>query len=101
MKRSKIALALAFSTTTLLLSACNDSNDDYVGVNPDQSYISESTYSKDQVTGAKSIKVMTYNMVNVQGNSQSDCNGDVSKSLSTRRWLSCCGLGARNSGCWR
>ena len=62
MKRSKIALALAFSTTTLLLSACNDSNDDYVGVNPDQSYISESTYSKDQVTGAKSIKVMTYNM---------------------------------------
>lgn len=67
MKRSKIALALAFSTTTLLLSACNDSNDDYFGVNPDQTYISESTYSKDQVTGAKSIKVMTYNMVNVQG----------------------------------
>jgi hypothetical protein len=31
MKRSKIALALAFSTTTLLLSACNDSNDDYQG----------------------------------------------------------------------
>jgi hypothetical protein len=50
MKRSKIALALAFSTTTLLLSACNDSNDDYWS-NPDQSYISES-YSKDQVTGA-------------------------------------------------
>ena len=67
MIRSKIALALAFSTTTLLLSACNDSNDDYFGVNPDQTYISESTYSKDQVTGAKSIKVMTYNMVNVQG----------------------------------
>ncbi|MCU4414512.1 prolyl oligopeptidase family serine peptidase [Acinetobacter sp. WU_MDCI_Axc73] len=67
MKRSTIALALAFSATTLLLSACNDSNDDYIGVNPDQSYISESTYNKDQVTGAKSIKVMTYNMVNVQG----------------------------------
>jgi predicted small secreted protein len=29
MKRSKIALALAFSISTLFLTACNDSNDDY------------------------------------------------------------------------
>ncbi|MBK0064872.1 MULTISPECIES: alpha/beta hydrolase family protein [unclassified Acinetobacter] len=67
MKRSKIALALAFSATTLFLSACNDSNDDYIGVNPEQTYISETTYNKDQVTGAASVKVMTYNMVNVLG----------------------------------
>ncbi|WP_151981054.1 lipase family protein [Acinetobacter guerrae] len=67
MKRSKIALALTFSATTLFLSACNDSHDDYFGVNPDQTYISETTYNKDQISSAASVKVMTYNMVNVQG----------------------------------
>ena len=68
MKRSKIALAVAFSATALFLSACNDSNDDYTGVNPDQTYISETPYSAGEtMLNASSTKVMTYNMVNVQG----------------------------------
>lgn len=32
-----------------------------------QTYVSESTYSEDTLTTAASIKVMTYNMENVQG----------------------------------
>ena len=67
MKRSKIALAITLSVSTLFLSACNDDDDDYIGVNPDKTYISEKAYSKDSLEGATSIKVMTYNMANVQG----------------------------------
>lgn len=67
MKRSKIALAITLSISALFLTACNDDDDDYTGVNPDKTYISEKAYSKDSLEGASSIKVMTYNMVNVQG----------------------------------
>lgn len=67
MKRSKIALAITLSVSTLFLAACNDDDDDYIAVNPDKTYISEKAYSKDSLEGASSIKVMTYNMVNVQG----------------------------------
>ncbi|MGB8808373.1 MAG: lipase family protein [Acinetobacter calcoaceticus] len=67
MKRSKIALAITLSVSALFLTACNDDDDDYIGVNPDKTYISEKAYSKDSLSGASSIKVMTYNMVNVQG----------------------------------
>ncbi|WP_127492607.1 alpha/beta hydrolase [Acinetobacter calcoaceticus] len=67
MKRSKIALAITLSVSALFLTACNDDDDDYTGVNPDKTYISEKAYSKDSLEGASSIKVMTYNMVNVQG----------------------------------
>ncbi|MNH58782.1 Prolyl oligopeptidase family protein [compost metagenome] len=67
MKRSKIALAITLSVSALFLTACNDDDDDYIGVNPDKIYISEKAYSKDSLEGASSIKVMTYNMVNVQG----------------------------------
>lgn len=67
MKRSNIALAITLSVSALFLTACNDNNDDYIGVNPDQTYISEKTYSQDSLSGAASIKVMTYNMENVQG----------------------------------
>lgn len=67
MKRSKIALAITLSVSALFLTACNDDDDDYTGVNPDKIYISEKAYSKDSLEGASSIKVMTYNMVNVQG----------------------------------
>ena len=67
MKRSKIALAITLSVSTLFLAACNDDNDDYIGVNPNKTYISEKAYSKDSLEGASSIKVMTYNMANVQG----------------------------------
>lgn len=67
MKRSKIALAITFSISALFLTACNDSDDDYTGVDSGKTYLSETTYSKDKVENASSIKVMTYNMVNVQG----------------------------------
>ncbi|MDR6795494.1 lipase family protein [Acinetobacter calcoaceticus] len=67
MKRSKIALAITLSVSALFLTACNDDDDDYTGVNPDKTYVSEKAYSKDSLEGASSIKVMTYNMVNVQG----------------------------------
>ena len=67
MKRSKIGLAISFSISALFLSACNDSNDGYSSSNKDKTYISESSYSKDNLTFAASIKVMTYNMTNVQG----------------------------------
>lgn len=67
MKRSKIALAITLSVSTLFLAACNDDDDDYIGVNPNKTYISEKAYSKDSLDGASSIKVMTYNMANVQG----------------------------------
>lgn len=67
MKRSKIALTITLSVSALFLTACNDDDDDYTGLNPDKTYISEKAYSKDSLEGASSIKVMTYNMVNVQG----------------------------------
>jgi len=67
MKRSKIGLAISFSISALFLFACNDSNDGYSRSNKDKTYISESSYSKDNLTFAASIKVMTYNMTNVQG----------------------------------
>lgn len=67
MKRSKIGLAISFLISALFLSACNDSNDGYSSSNKDKTYISESSYSKDNLTFAASIKVMTYNMTNVQG----------------------------------
>lgn len=66
MKRSKIALAITLSISALFLTACNDDDDDYIGVNPDKTYISEKNYSQDTLSGAASIKVMTYNMENVQ-----------------------------------
>ncbi|MCY3189839.1 alpha/beta hydrolase, partial [Acinetobacter baumannii] len=58
---------MTLSTSALFLTACNDDDDDYIGVNPDKTYVSEKSYSKDTLSGASSIKVMTYNMVNVQG----------------------------------
>ncbi|MGN5764911.1 lipase family protein [Acinetobacter calcoaceticus] len=67
MKRSKIALAMTFSISALFLTACNDDNDSYTGGDSNKTYLSETTYSKDKVDNASSIKIMTYNMVNVQG----------------------------------
>ncbi|WP_335950985.1 alpha/beta hydrolase [Acinetobacter beijerinckii] len=67
MKRSNIALAITFSISALFLSACNDSNDDYTGMDSSKTYLYESNYAIDTVNNAASIKVMTYNMVNVQG----------------------------------
>ncbi|MFI8008694.1 alpha/beta hydrolase family protein [Acinetobacter sp. ABJ_C4_1] len=67
MKRSNIALAITLTASTFFLAACDDNDDDYTGVNPDKTYISEKNYSQDSLSGAASIKVMTYNMENVQG----------------------------------
>ncbi|MEN5173817.1 lipase family protein [Acinetobacter higginsii] len=67
MKRSNIALAVTFSISALFLTACNDNDDDYTGVDSNKTYLSETTYSKDKVDNASSLKVMTYNMENVQG----------------------------------
>ncbi len=67
MRRSRIALTITSLVSALFLTACNDENDDYRGVNPDQTFISEKSYSKDSLSGASSIKIMSYNMVNVQG----------------------------------
>ena len=66
MKRSKIALALTVAVSMLSLTACND-DDDSPASNQKQTYVSESAYSEDTLTTAASIKVMTYNMENVQG----------------------------------
>ena len=65
MKRTKIALALTFAISSLFLTACHD--DDDTPAAQQQTYVSESAYSKDTVDAAASIKVMTYNMQNVQG----------------------------------
>ncbi|WP_445535992.1 lipase family protein [Acinetobacter sp. G18] len=67
MKRSKIALAITLSVSALFLTACNDNNDDYTGIDSNKTFLSESNYAIDQVDNASSIKVMTYNMTNVQG----------------------------------
>lgn len=67
MKRSKIALAITLSVSALFLTACNDNNDDYTGIDSNKTFLSESNYAIDQVDNASSIKVMAYNMTNVQG----------------------------------
>ncbi|ODL98643.1 alpha/beta hydrolase family protein [Acinetobacter pittii] len=67
MKRSKIALAITLSISALFLTACNDDDDDYTGIDTNKAYVSESNYAIDKVDNASTIKVMTYNMANVQG----------------------------------
>lgn len=67
MKRSNIALAITLSISALFLTACNDDDDNYTGIDTNKAYVSESNYAIDQVDNASTIKVMTYNMANVQG----------------------------------
>lgn len=66
MKRTKIALALTLTLSSLFLTACNDDDDNTVG-DSNKTYLSEGNYSLDTVENSASIKVMTYNMTNVQG----------------------------------
>ena len=63
LKRSLLAVSCS---AIFFLTACNDGHDDYIGVTPSQTFISETPYSKQSLDEASSIKVMTYNMVNVQ-----------------------------------
>ncbi|MCG5225354.1 lipase family protein [Acinetobacter pittii] len=67
MKRSNIALAITLSISALFLTACNDDDDNYTGIDTNKAYVSESNYAIDKVDNASTIKVMTYNMANVQG----------------------------------
>lgn len=66
MKRSKIALALTVAVSMLSLTACNDDKDSSSS-NQKSSYVSEANYALDSVKNTSSIKVMTYNMTNMQG----------------------------------
>lgn len=63
LKRSLLAVSCS---AIFFLTACNDGHDDYIGVTPSQTFISEAPYSKQSLDEASSIKVMTYNMMNVQ-----------------------------------
>ncbi|TCB77890.1 alpha/beta hydrolase [Acinetobacter sp. ANC 4173] len=64
MTRTKIALALTLTLSSLFLTACNDDN---TVVDSNKTYLSEGNYTLDTVENSSSIKVMTYNMTNVQG----------------------------------
>ena len=66
MKFTKIAVALAVSVSMLSLTACNDDNDSSI-LTQKPTFISEANYVLDSVDSSSSIKVMTYNMTNVQG----------------------------------
>ncbi|WP_180160508.1 S9 family peptidase [Acinetobacter sp. YH12054] len=67
MKRSKIALALTVAVSMLSLTACNDDDNDSSSSNQKSTFVSEANYALDTVDNTSSIKVMTYNMTNVQG----------------------------------
>ena len=62
-KRSLIALTCS---SVLLLAACNDEDDGW-RYSSSSNYLSEKTYNLDKMLGAASVKVMTYNMPNVLG----------------------------------
>ena len=66
MKRTKIALALTFAFSSLFLTACHDDDDNTVQ-QKEKTYLSEGNYSLDTIDNSSSIKVMTYNMTNLQG----------------------------------
>ncbi|RKG55673.1 alpha/beta hydrolase [Acinetobacter cumulans] len=72
MKHSKIVLALTATVSLLSLTACNDNNDtsDSNSTQP-PTYVSEANYGSGTgtVDNSSSIKVMTYNMTNLQGKS--------------------------------
>ena len=62
-KRTLLAITCG---SALFLSACND-DDNWDNWNSNKSYISESSYYLDSMSEASSVKVMTYNMPNVLG----------------------------------
>ncbi len=66
MKRTKIVIALTVSMLTL--TACNNDDNDTSNLNQNSNYVSEANYALDSLENMSSIKVMTYNMTNVQGN---------------------------------
>ena len=71
MKRSKIALALMVTASMLTVTACHDDDDDSSTPSQQPTYLSEGNYTLDTVNNSSSIKVMTYNMTNLQGKTAS------------------------------
>ncbi|QCO21645.1 alpha/beta hydrolase [Acinetobacter cumulans] len=70
MKHSKIVLALTATVSLLSLTACNDNNDTSdSNLTQPPTYVSEANYDSGTVDNSSSIKVMTYNMTNLQGKS--------------------------------
>ena len=63
LKRTLLAITCS---ATLFLAACND-DDDNNQWSTNKSYVSEKTYNLDSMTSAATVKVMTYNMPNVLG----------------------------------
>lgn len=64
LKRTLLAITCS---TTLFLAACNDDDNDNNQWSTNKSYVSEKPYNLDSMTSAASVKVMTYNMPNVLG----------------------------------
>lgn len=62
-KRTLLAITCG---SALFLSACNDDGN-WDNWNSNKSYVSESSYNLDSMSEASSVKVMTYNMQNVLG----------------------------------
>lgn len=62
LKRTLLAITCS---TTLFLAACNDDDNNQWSTN--KNYVSEKPYNLDSMTSAASVKVMTYNMPNVLG----------------------------------
>ena len=63
-KKTLIAMTCS---VTLLITACNDDNDKWDNWTSNKTYVSEKSYNLDQMSSAASVKVMTYNMPNVLG----------------------------------
>ncbi|MEG0344703.1 MAG: lipase family protein [Acinetobacter sp.] len=64
LKRTLLAITCS---TTLFIAACNDDDNDNNQWSTNKSYVSEKSYNLDSMTSAASVKVMTYNMPNVLG----------------------------------
>ncbi|RKG36969.1 lipase family protein [Acinetobacter rongchengensis] len=64
LKRTLLAITCS---TTLFLAACNDDDNDNNQWSTNKNYVSEKPYNLDSMTSAASVKVMTYNMPNVLG----------------------------------
>ena len=53
--------------SALFLAACNDDDNNWNNWGSNKNYVSENTYNSDVINEATSVKVMTYNMPNVLG----------------------------------
>ncbi|MRT39284.1 alpha/beta fold hydrolase [Acinetobacter sp. RIT698] len=63
-KRTLLAMTCG---SVLFLTACNDDDNNWNNWGSNKNYVSENTYNLDVINEATSVKVMTYNMPNVLG----------------------------------